>query len=484
MTKMEDFGNLSSLAIRLPGSGIYQGTLQYIKINNFDAIPIYDAAGNDIANNTLFAGQVYVFRFRITADGGEVTSSVIPINGTGIMDSDYTTYVNKTTQQLDQIRQSLVYTNKITEHTVHLDNSTSTSKYATLLTINRDTFRGVQPVPETYTFTYSSAASSWKLNGTNVSLATYGISYPGSVTEEDGDRLDIVQEYLEENYPSYLQYFKDDNLKLLNWYLQGSGQCFAKYSEEGNSFSDDIIYSVPNVGYEILQVKDYSQLTDNDACREQAEYDTYDSCVKQDTITIQTIIIPWLEPHQKIQYRVKLTGEVSDWLIKSISWNTESGTMSITMYRFIQDFQYIWDKKYTKYYALVCKDYNGRILDENDYKEGEKNLTEYSTAMTPFFLVSPIRNYYDFKGWTGKYLTDQGYVGPQTRVIIIEKTKGDLDFTANWQPTVYNIQYFYTNFFDSEAGILTEINSDAWFPSARIQTYDYEDPTFTLVNAS
>ena len=51
-------------------------------------------------------------------------------------------------------------------------------------------------------------------------------------------------------------------------YLLGQYQCYGKYVEN----SPDCPFSVPNLGYEILQSLDYESLSDDSACYNQAQY--------------------------------------------------------------------------------------------------------------------------------------------------------------------------------------------------------------------
>ena len=354
LEQLTDLANLVSIGIKIPGVGTHAGTIHYIKVNNFDPCPIYTYDTGELLNRTYIGGRTYVFRFRLTADGDEVSHIDQLVTGNGIINSSGE-YEAKTAEELDEIRE----------------------------------------------------------NG----------GYGDIIVYKNFDTGEIVYEI----YPSGLRYLARENPQLLNFACQGEDQCFAKYVEENNEFSSDLLYSVDNVGYEILSVKNYSNLAYDELCFNQAEYETYYSCVKQDTITIQTIIIPWLEPHQKIQYRLKMTNELSDWLIKSLSWDTKSGTMSITMYRFIPAYQYIWDRKYRTYWHIT---YN---LDGGGY-DGEGNVDEYCLSDLPIELVQPVRSGYTFTGWTSQYLTDKGYDGPQPNVTIAENTTGDLEFTANWQP--------------------------------------------------
>lgn len=92
-------------------------------------------------------------------------------------------------------------------------------------------------------------------------------------------------------------------------------------------------------GKVLMQVKcggDYSSIYTDDLASERAEYDCIMAARYNDTLTLEMHIVPWLEVNQKIQYRVKHSDEVVDWLVKTIDFDFMSGTMNISCARFYQ----------------------------------------------------------------------------------------------------------------------------------------------------
>lgn len=120
-------------------------------------------------------------------------------------------------------------------------------------------------------------------------------------------------------------------------YLLGQYQAYGIYKET----NPDCPFSVPNLGYEIVNRKNYDNLYSDDLCYNQAEYLTYQTTVMLDTITASFILIPWLEVNQKIEYTSHVTGETNQYMIKDFSWSTLDGTISITLYRFLESFSYV-----------------------------------------------------------------------------------------------------------------------------------------------
>lgn len=127
-------------------------------------------------------------------------------------------------------------------------------------------------------------------------------------------------------------------------YLLGQYQAYGIYKE----MSEDCPYSVPRLGYEIVNRVNYDNLYSDDLCYNQAEYLTYQTTAVQDTINLNLILIPWLDVNEKIEYTSKMIGETNQYMISSFSWSSFDGTMSMTLYRFIESLSYIKKKQKEK----------------------------------------------------------------------------------------------------------------------------------------
>ncbi len=124
-------------------------------------------------------------------------------------------------------------------------------------------------------------------------------------------------------------------------FLLGQFQCYGKYVEE----SVDCPFSTTNLGYEISQSLDYSSLSDNAACFNQAEFLTYKSTAMMDTINLTTLVVPWLEVNTKIEFTPKYNNLTNQYIVKNLSWSTGNGTMSVTLYKFLESFSYVYKQK-------------------------------------------------------------------------------------------------------------------------------------------
>lgn len=124
-----------------------------------------------------------------------------------------------------------------------------------------------------------------------------------------------------------------------NFYLLGQYQAHGYYEET----DINVPYSIPNLGYKAVKVIENTDLYSDEVCLNQAKYETYQTTAKQDSISLTTMIIPFLEPNQKLEYTPFMGTEKAEWMIKKISWSTMSGTMSLDMYRFLEDYSYVCD---------------------------------------------------------------------------------------------------------------------------------------------
>lgn len=94
-------------------------------------------------------------------------------------------------------------------------------------------------------------------------------------------------------------------------------------------------------GQVLMQVKtggDFSSIYSDDLAAERAEYECLIAARYNDTLTLEMHVVPWLEVNQKIEYRVKHSNEVSQWIVKSISFDLTGGTMNVTCIRFYRLF--------------------------------------------------------------------------------------------------------------------------------------------------
>lgn len=180
-----------------------------------------------------------------------------------------------------------------------------------------------------------------KISANNTEAAKVNINGLGnlSIYNDDGsvikaDRMQAGQTYVF----SYRRNHGVDKENCL--YILGQYQCYGVYIEN----NPDCPFSVETLGYEILNKQTYDQLYSDDLCYNQAEYLTYQSTALLDTVKLELLIVPWLDVNQKIEYVKKQSGESNQYIIKDFSWSSLGGTMSMTIYKFLESFEYVKKK--------------------------------------------------------------------------------------------------------------------------------------------
>ncbi len=181
----------------------------------------------------------------------------------------------------------------------------------------------------------------FKVSDDNLAAPKFTInSFSPTIPIYDGDGKPLKPGTLKKNNIYVFRYrrLSADQTAL---FLLGQFQCYGRYVEE----SPDCPYSVKNIGYEISQSMDYGNLSDDAACYNQAEYLTYKSTAMLDTINLSTLVVPWLEVNTKLEYTPRYNNQTSQYIVKNLSWSTGDGTMSMTLYKFLDSYSYVYGRK-------------------------------------------------------------------------------------------------------------------------------------------
>lgn len=106
---------------------------------------------------------------------------------------------------------------------------------------------------------------------------------------------------------------------------------------------EDSPFSINKIGLrlQVLSGGEYDDITDVELCKERAEYENWKAGRLNDTITLNTVIIPFLEGNQKVRYLSLSDGSINQYIIKNISYSFLEGTCSITMSRFYDLYPFI-----------------------------------------------------------------------------------------------------------------------------------------------
>lgn len=112
------------------------------------------------------------------------------------------------------------------------------------------------------------------------------------------------------------------------------------YVEDNNEESP---FSVNKIGtrLQVLSGGEYDDITDVILCKERAEYENWLAGRFNDVVTINTVIIPFLDVNKKVRYRTFSNGEINQYIIKNISYSFLDNTCNITMSRFYDLYPFI-----------------------------------------------------------------------------------------------------------------------------------------------
>lgn len=179
----------------------------------------------------------------------------------------------------------------------------------------------------------------FKTSASNLNSPKFSINGYTSIPIVDGDGNPLKQGNLEVDKIYVFRYRRSVSGNSL--YLLGNFQCYGRYEEK----SDDCQFSTTNLGYEIINSVEYETLSDDAACYNQAEYLTYKTTAMMDTITLNCVVIPWLTVNKKIEYTPRYNHKKEQYIIKNISWSSGNGTMTMTLYKFLESFSYVYDRK-------------------------------------------------------------------------------------------------------------------------------------------
>lgn len=105
----------------------------------------------------------------------------------------------------------------------------------------------------------------------------------------------------------------------------------------------DSPFAVDKIGEirQVLSGGDYDNIYTEDLCLQRAEYENWIATRLQDSITLNMIMIPWLEVNKKIEYTSNVTNRTDQYIIKSINRNLSNWTMSVQMIKFYPLYPFI-----------------------------------------------------------------------------------------------------------------------------------------------
>lgn len=97
---------------------------------------------------------------------------------------------------------------------------------------------------------------------------------------------------------------------------------------------NDFVVQKKGVLFETLSGDNFDNIISNSVATSNAIYYNQKSSIMNDTVTICTKMIPWLDVNIKVSYKKQQENTEKQYIIKSVSHNLEEMTSTITMYRF------------------------------------------------------------------------------------------------------------------------------------------------------
>lgn len=95
-------------------------------------------------------------------------------------------------------------------------------------------------------------------------------------------------------------------------------------------------YAVEKIGEirKVLSGGEFDNIYTSQLALERASYENWKTTRMQDSATISTVLIPFLDVNQKIEYTDPITGEAHQWLVSRINMNFDTASMTIDLTRF------------------------------------------------------------------------------------------------------------------------------------------------------
>lgn len=180
----------------------------------------------------------------------------------------------------------------------------------------------------------------FKIAAENTDDCMFSINGLSSIPIYDGDGNSLKSGVLKPDN-IYVFRYRRINTEQNALFLLGQFQCYGRYVEE----SVECPFSVTNLGYEIINSVDYDNLSDDAACYNQAEYLTYKSTAMIDTLNLTMLVVPWLEANTKVEYTPRYNKTLNQYIVKNINWSTGEGVMNVTLYKFLESFSFVYNRK-------------------------------------------------------------------------------------------------------------------------------------------
>lgn len=162
---------------------------------------------------------------------------------------------------------------------------------------------------------------------------------PFPICNENGDPISANKLIADTAY--VVRYKKE------KFYLLGEFQIYGIAYDDNPDSPFFVGYNRENIVLQTFDGGEYEKIWSDELAHERAEYENWKSARLCDRISLQMILIPWLDVNQKFEFQPEGTDSVHQYIIKDISLDILACTMSISAVRF-----------YPLYPNIVSKSHN------------------------------------------------------------------------------------------------------------------------------
>lgn len=283
----------------------------------FDMIPSLDSDRAELDND-------YIQQILVGASAESVSYDTKSIrNVTEVFGKDY---------DIDYFAEKVTYISNM--YTLTLDNVGAYSKYDMI---------AFKPTAN------CSAGAKLKINSLDAIPIYYEYTTtPLNAKELLKDETAVVEIYkIEDKYVAYyLGVYQPHALCVLTNNENDSYYTKAYFSKVYNVKQKNIVFRVEHFSPfcvqrmgEVLDSKsgdEYDNIISESVAMQNAKYSNRSTTTMYDTVTITTLLLPWLDVNVKLDYKKQQEKTTYSYVVKSKSDNFADGTSTITMYRFLQ----------------------------------------------------------------------------------------------------------------------------------------------------
>ena len=179
---------------------------------------------------------------------------------------------------------------------------------------------------------------------TNQERQYININNLGNILVVDDTGNPLKSEYIEANADHIFRYRKESN----DFLYVGQYQCYGEAylsNDEKNTNEYAVIdktsdFSVEVIGdrLKVLSGGDFDKIVTNTLCNMRARKELYDFTNMQDSLTLSTIAIPWLDVNMKILFTSNITNKTAEYIVTNISCDYSTYQMTINMSRYYPDY--------------------------------------------------------------------------------------------------------------------------------------------------